>query len=299
MKSHDFGQFLFNSSTFNETELIRLISESENSKPTLAAKALFLRLVSADELKKVFAESEYNLPENPDDYLHSHEETVQEKYNAIVKSMLTAQQLQRTQKLGNDKSLWLLQKLIDDDAIGFAELEKLLEEYHRLEIPPVENAFAAYYNSLPQNEQIDYPPALDAADYLHAFISESLNTTVVFVPKAEKEKIPMCGASVKIAGVMPVVVAVMAEEKIFHDLANLYDNFVSDSLEDDFDAISEMLNVFTGNFTVKVAAAFGVEEEPEPPRFGRVDPDVDGLKVITGVGAFYIHVGKEELFEQR
>ena len=128
------------------------------------------------------------------------------------------------------------------------------------------------------------------------FLSETLGTSVVFAPSPKLGKSDKFGASVKIAGEMPVVVAVMADQKTFHVMANIYDGFVSDDLEEDFDAMSEMLNVFTGNFTVQFAAAVGVEEEPEPPRFGRVDENLSTLRALTNFGTFYLYIEREEIF---
>jgi len=134
------------------------------------------------------------------------------------------------------------------------------------------------------------------AESLHEFLSETLKTSVIFVPSPELGESDKFGASVKITGDMPVVVSVMAEQETFHKMANIYDDFVSDDLEEDFDAMSEMLNVFTGNFTVQFAAAVGVEEEPEPPRFGRVDENLATLRVLTNFGNFYLYIERKEIF---
>ena len=171
-----------------------------------------------------------------------------------------------------------------------------MQEYHKIEIPPVETALAALYDSVKSENKIDYPLALNVAESLHEFLSETFETTVVFVPLAEFGNSEKFGASVKITGIMPVVCAVMAEKSMFHKMSNLYDGFVSDDLEEDFDAMSEMLNVFTGNFTVQFAAAVGVEEEPEPPRFGRITENLQTLKVLTNFGDFYLYIGKDEIF---
>ena len=273
MKSHDFGQFLFNSSIFDEDKIVELITAAKNTEPTLTTQAIFLRLVSVSELDL----SAENLDEH-------------------IKKILSPHQIERAESQSKDNSFKLVQALIDTSAADYQKLEKILQEYHRTESPPVESAFAGFYDSFQGSGKIDYPLALDVAESLHEFISETFKTSVIYVPSPDLGKDDKFGASVKIQGVMPVVIAVMAEQKTFHRMANLYDDFVSDDLEEDFDAISEMLNVFTGNFTVQFAASFGVEEEPEPPRFGRVDKNLQTLRVITDFGNFYIYVGQEEIF---
>ena len=272
MKSHDFGQFLFNSSTFDEKKLVELITAAKVSVPTLAIKALFLRLISLAELE----EKNYS--------------------EAFLKTFLTQHQLERISSLDKDNSLKLVQALIDTKTVDFEGLEKILQEYHRIEIPPVESAFASFYDSIQLADRVDYPLALGVAESLHEFLSETLKTSVVFVPSPELGESDKFGASVKITGDMPVVVSVMAEQETFHKMANIYDDFVSDDLEEDFDAMSEMLNVFTGNFTVQFAAAVGVEEEPEPPRFGRVDENLATLRVLTNFGNFYLYIERKEIF---
>ena len=276
MKSHDFGQFLFNSSTFAENKLVELISEENNFIPTLATKALFLRLVSVSEILTEENQSKENL----DDF---------------VKKILTARQLERAESFDKDNSLKLVQTLIDTSTVDFVHLEKILQEYHRIEIPPVETAFALFYD-LVKGDKIDYPLALDVAESLHEFISETFNSSVIFIPSPDLGENEKFGASVKVTGEMPVVCAVMAEKNIFHKMANLYDDFVSDNLDEDFDAMSEMLNVFTGNFTVQFAASVGVEEEPEPPRFGRITENLQTLRVLTNFGMFHLYIGKDEIF---
>ena len=273
MKSHDFGQFLFNSSVFDENKLVELITAAKNIEPTLATRAIFLRLVSLAELTEG--------AENLDD---------------LVKKILSPHQIERANRQVNDNSLKLVQALIDTGTADSKTLEKILQDYHRIEIPPVESAFANFYDSAKDDIKIDYPLALNVAESLHEFISETFNTSVIYVSAYESDGKEKFGASVKIQGVMPVVVAVVAEQNIFHKMANLYDDFVSDDLDEDFDAISEMLNVFTGNFTVQFAASVGVEEEPEPPRFGRADKNLQAMRVLTDFGNFYIYIGKEEIF---
>lgn len=277
MNSHDFGQFLFNSSTFDEDQLVQIISAAKTSVPTLTTKAIFLRMVSMAELADYFNQS-------------------QSEADEYVKKILRPHQLERIEKLGDNNSLNLAQALIDSKIVDSAQLEKILQEYHRSEIPPVENSFAAFYDSVQAGGKVDYPLALNVAESLHDFLSHTFKSTIIFIPSPDLGEVEKFGASVKIKGVMPVVVAVMADRNIFHKMSNLYDDFVSDSLDDDFDAMSEMLNVFTGNFTVQFAAIVGVEEEPEPPRFGRVNEKMQTLRVLTGFGTFYLYVGKQEIF---
>ncbi len=272
MKSHDFGQFLFNSATFNEDKIVELITAAKNSVPTLTTQSLFLRLISFPELAD---------KKNTEDFLGN---------------FLSPHQLERISMLEKDNSLKLVQALIDTSTVDLEGLEKILQHYYRVEIPPVESAFASFYDSVQLANRLDYPLALGVAEGLHEFLSETLNTSVIFVPSPDLGKGEKFGASVKITGAMPVVVAVMADQKVFHKMANIYDDFVSDDLEEDFDAMSEMLNVFTGNFTVQFAAAVGVEEEPEPPRFGRVAENISALRVLTNFGTFYLYIEKKEIF---
>ena len=287
MKSHDFGQFLFNSSIFNEGKIVELITAAKDSVPNLATGALFLRLISFSELAE---------QKNPEEYLQK---------------ILTDSQMDRITALEKDNSLKLVQTLLDTSTVDLEGLEEILQKYHRVEIPPVESAFASFFDSIQLDDRIDYPLALSVAESLHEFLSETLKTSIIFVPSPELGESENFGASVKITGDMPVVVAVMADREVFHRMANIYDDFVSDDLDEDFDAMSEinhpptdkiidamseMLNVFTGNFTVQFAAAVGVEEEPEPPRFGRVDDNISALRVLTNFGIFYLYIEKKEIF---
>ena len=272
MKSHDFGQFLFNSATFDEDKLVELITAAKDSVPTLTAQSLFLRLISFSELAD------------------------KKDTDAFLKNFLQPHQLERISALEKDNSLKLVQALVDTSTVDFEGLEKILQKYFSVEIPPVESAFASFYESVQLTDRVDYPLALGVAEGLHEFLSETLKTSVIFVPSPDLGESDKFGASVKITGAMPVVVAVMAEQNIFHKMANIYDDFVSDDLEEDFDAMSEMLNVFTGNFTVQFAAAVGVEEEPEPPRFGRVDDNLSTLRVLTNFGTFYLYIERNEIF---
>ena len=140
MKSHDFGQFLFNSSTFDEQKLVELIAAAKSSIPTLPVKALFMRLVSLAELE---------------------EKNYSEKF---LQTFLTSQQIERISLLDEDNSLKLAQTLVDTKTVDFEGLEKILQEYHRIEIPPVESAFASFYDSLRLADKVDYPLALGVAE---------------------------------------------------------------------------------------------------------------------------------------
>ena len=121
---------------------------------------------------------------------------------------------------------------------------------------------------------------------------------MIFSPAEPDFKEKVFGASVKINGDIPIVVGVLAEKKVLHKLANSYDKFVSEDIEEDFDAVAEMLNVFTGNFAVKIATTSGIEEELYPPRFGQLTFELETpVTVFADVGKFYLYIGAEEIFK--
>lgn len=298
MKSHDFGQFLFNSSVFDEVQFIEMISAAKNIHPTFATAAIFLRLVSIAEMTKVFGSSRIVENKSVEDFFRSHDEVTQKKYDEVVRKFLNPQKIKSISRALGDDSIQLSQFLIDSEKISLDDFEKILENYHREEIPPVEKIFAYIYNTSQVAKKIDYQPALDVAMSFHNFLSEEFKTTIVFSSTAPDSNKELFGASVKINGDIPVVVGVLAEKKILHKLANSYDKFVSEDVEEDFDAVAEMLNVFTGNFAVKVAAASGLEEELYPPRFGQPSLEIGTLvTVIADVGKFYLYIGAEEIFK--
>ena len=104
------------------------------------------------------------------------------------------------------------------------------------------------------------------------------------------------GASVKIDGEIDFVFGVFAEKKSFHDIAERYEHFATESLEEDFDAMSEFLNEVTGHFIIKIAKTFGLEEDLEPPRFGQIESKFGVIKILGNVGTFYLYIGKNEIF---
>lgn len=298
MRAHDFGQFLLNSSIFDETQLVELISAAKNVRPTFATAAIFLRLLSVAEMVKVFEYSKIVEAENVAGFFRSHDEVTQEKYNEIVRKFLSPHKFKSISNAAKDNSFQLAQILIDGDKIDFSDFEKILESYHREEIPPVEKIFGDIYNAFKSDKKVDYPPALDVAVHFHSFFSEEFRTTAIFSPAAPDFREELFGASVKINGNIPIVVGVLAEKKVLHKLANSYDKFVSEDIEEDFDAVAEMLNVFTGNFTVRVATTSGIEEELYPPRFGQLNFEIETLAtVFADVGKFYLYIGAEEIFK--
>ena len=302
MKSHDFGQFLFNASIFNELQISQVIRLSEKSKPTLATESLFLRLVSAAELTKILMTLTKEFPEFPIALCNAegrekNPEFV-EKYDNLVKELITPKQAKRAADLKDGQSLWLAQGMTDGGIVNFAKLDRILAEYRRLEIPPLEESFAAYYDDLRGADKIDYPLALDVTSAFHDFLSATFGTSIILLPPAEIKEEKLFGASVKINGAVPVVTGFLADEKTFVRAAAKYNAWIEkDSLEDSFDAMSELLNVFTGHFTIKMAASLGLEEEPEPPRFGRVEKNSGFVKMLADFGNFYVYVGNGEIFD--
>ena len=105
------------------------------------------------------------------------------------------------------------------------------------------------------------------------------------------------GATVKIDGKINFVMGVCAEEKNFHDLAEKYEHFHTESLDEDFDAVSELLNVVTGLLIVKLSTIFGIEEDLEPPRFGQTEKNIGMIKIRGSIGDFYLYIGKNEIFD--
>lgn len=301
MKYQDFGQFLFNSSVFDVNKLVEITQIAKDVKPTLSTTAIFMRLVSTPELVMAFSRArviEYKIltEEIFAECFKTHEPNLQAKFDEVVQRFLNPRKLKAVSMAIDEPSIKLAQVLIDG-AIEFAKFEKFLDSYYRAEIPAVEKAFAKWYNALPAEKFFDYLPALDVAKNFHIFLSDALKTTIIFSATTAKTNEVLFGASVKIKGAMPVVVGILAEKGTLHKLANSYDKFVSENLEEDFDAVSELLNVFTGNFTVRVASRLGLEEELYPPRFGLLEKSVDTIiSVVCDVGEFYLYIGDEEIF---
>ena len=269
MKSHDFGQFLFNSSAFSDAQIEELIKLAGKSEPTLATEALFLQLLNASELTQT-----------DDEFVHT---------------LITPRQAARAHELKDGQSLSLVQALIDNGIVNYSELDQLLESYNKLEIPPIESALTAYYEGLKNYPDIDFPFAVDIISSFHTFLSETLKTTIIILPQSDLKQKKTIGASVKIIGEIPIVVALFASEEVFLRLANRYDEYV-ETTEDANDAISELLNVFTGHFTVKIAVTKGLEEVPEPPRYGSV-ADIKCITMMADIGTFYVYIGKCEIFD--
>lgn len=301
MRYQDFGQFLFNSSIFDTNKLIRITQTAKNIQPTYSTTAIFMRLISMPELVMAFSRArviEYKIltEEIFAECFRTHEPEIQKNFDAVVQKFLNPRRFKTVTTATEEPSIKLAQVLIDG-ALGFAEFEKVLDGYHKEEIPPVEKIFAKWYNEMSIEKIFEYLPALDVAKNFHSFLSDALKTTIIFSSTVAKTSEVLFGASVRIKGAMPIVVGVLAEKNVLHKLANSYDKFVSENLEEDFDAVAEMLNVFTGNFTVRVASRLGLEEELYPPRFGLLEKDVHSvLSVACDVGEFYLYIGDEEIF---
>ena len=269
MKSHDFGQFLFNSFILNELQISEVIKLAKKSTPTLATEALFLQLITVDEL----------IQEDDD----------------FIRSLITPRQIARALELKDGQSLWLAQGLIDNGIANYLKLNRILQKYDDLEIPSIESALTNYYEKLKTKQDIAFPFAVDIITNFHTFLSETFKSSVVLLPPSNCDNKIKFGASVKIIGEEPVVVALLADEDMFLKIAKRYDEY-TDTMEDAFDSISELLNVFTGQFVVHVAITKSLEEIPEPPRYGTILGGIYSIKVISDLGVFQIYIGKEEIF---
>ena len=159
-----------------------------------------------------------------------------------------------------------------------------------------EKNFAACYENLRDVIKLDYSIALSVFKCMHEYLSEGLNSAVEIDSAVKLPANANFGASVKIDGAISFVVGVLAEKKIFHEIAESYEHFQLDSLEEDFDAVSELLNVATGHVIVRIAAALGIEEELEPPRFGETEKIFGVIKLLVNVGNFYLYIGRDEIF---
>ena len=298
MKCHDFGQFLFNSSVFDAEKLSKIISAAKKIRPTFSTAAIFFRLVSVNELTEIFAETNFFDEKNSVEIFRSHSPEVQKKYDEIVQKFLNPRKVKDIKESLADPSVKFAQVLVDE-TMEFSQFEKVLEEFYKGEISPVEKIFADWYDALPSKMNFDYPPALEVAKDFHEFLSDSLKTTIIFSSTPAKTDEKLFGASVKILGAIPIIVGVVAEKNVLHKLANSYDKFISEDIDEDFDSVAEMLNVFTGNFTVKVASQLGIEEELFPPLVGRLEKnEVPFLDVVCDFGNFYLYIGKEEIFKK-
>ena len=257
MKSHDFGQFLFNSGRLNEVQMSKMIAAARCAEPTLAVEALFLQLVSATELT--------NIP---------------------IEQLISERQAARAEQLKDGQSLRLAQALLDNGS---------LDEYHDLQVPPLESMLTIYYERLRERLEIDFPFAIDLIRSLHEFMSDELRSTVVILPPTVEDHSGAVGSSVKLIGDLPVVTGIFADEQTLMKLSTRCDD-ATETIEDAFDVVAELLNVFTGHFATKAAMRRGLDEEPEPPRCGELIGDPIGFHVLTDVGKFFLYVNAAEIF---
>jgi len=296
MKCHDFGQFLFNSSVFDAEKLSKIISAAKKIQPTFSTAAIFFRLVSVNELIEIFAETNFFDEKNSVEIFRSHSPEIQKKYDEVVQEFLNPRNVKDIKESLADPSVKFAQVLLDE-AEDFSQFEKVLEDFYKGEISPVEKIFADWYDTLPSEVNFDYPPGLEVAKDFHEFLSDSLETTIIFSSTPAETNENLFGASVKILGAIPIIIGVAAEKNILHELASSYDKFITEDIDEDFDSVAEMLNVFTGNFTVKVASQLGIEEDIFPPLVGQLKKeDVYFLNVMCDFGNFYLYIGKEEIF---
>lgn len=159
-----------------------------------------------------------------------------------------------------------------------------------------EKNFAVCYEKLREVMQLDYSLALNVFKCLHKYLAEGLSSNVEIDSAVELPLNANFGASIKIGGEISFVVAVLAEKRIIHEIAESYEHFELDSLDEDFDAVSELLNVATGHVIVRISAALGIDEELDPPRFGETEKIIGVIKLLVNVGTFYLYIGREEIF---
>ena len=160
-----------------------------------------------------------------------------------------------------------------------------------------EKKFEDCYVKLKDVMQLDYSVAYNVFRCFQDFVSENLESEFEIIDAEILPQNANFGASVKIDGKINFVMGVCAEEKNFHDLAEKYEHFHTESLDEDFDAVSELLNVVTGLLIVKLSTIFGIEEDLEPPRFGQTEKNIGMIKIRGSIGDFYLYIGKNEIFD--
>ena len=282
MKSHDFGQHLYNSRQLSEVQMARMIGAAKHAEPTLAIEALFLQLISAEELTDIFRSMIRSIG------------TTLRLTDDRVRSLITARQALRAEQLKDGQSIRFAQALLDNGLANFLKLERILDEYHNLQVPPLEAMMTIYYEKWRDRFALDFPFAIDLMRNLHMFLSDALKATVIILPPPSIDCRGMRGASVKLCGDVSAVTSIFADERTFEKLAASYDEWV-ESTEDAFDAMAELLNVFVGHFAVKAATQRGIDVEPEPPRIGTLSETPDGFLMMTDVGKFFIAIDREEI----
>ena len=200
MKSHDFGQFIFNSSILSKSQIYEIIKSAKQSEPTLAVEALFLRLINSNELIR--------------------------EDDEFVRTLITPRQEKRAEELKDGQSVLFAQALVDNGIANFSKLGRIIDEYSQLEIPPIETALTNYYDKLKNHPDVDFPFAVDIFQRFHNFLSETFNSTIIILPPSNSKNKLKLGASVKIVGEIPAVVSLLADEKIFFDIAKRYESYV-------------------------------------------------------------------------
>ena len=280
MKSHDFGQFLFNSERLSELQMSKMIEAARRSEPTLAVEALFLQLISASELTYIFRSSRLT----------------GKSVDGMVRRLITPRQALRAEQLKDGQSIRLAQALLDNGLSNFLKLERILEAYYNLQVPPLESMLTIYYERLRNQLTIDFPFAVELVRGLHTYLSEELNATVIILPPTEVKHGGKIGSSMKLIGDLPVVTSIVADEKTFLKLSKRC-YAATETFEDAFDVISEMLNIFLGQFALKASMTRGLVEAPEVPLHGALSDALSGFTMMTDVGKFYVYVNGDEIFD--
>ena len=140
---------------------------------------------------------------------------------------------------------------------------------------------------------------IDAAAILKkfcSFLEEELNSKIEIGAEMFRPAEANFGASVKINGKIPLVIGVLADKPTFHKLAETYAKIDIEDTAEDFDAVSELVNVFAGKLIVKIAAKCHVEENLEPPRFGKISGKIRVNKISANFGNLYLYLDGEEIF---
>lgn len=160
-----------------------------------------------------------------------------------------------------------------------------------------EAKFAECYEKLRDVMQLDYSIAYNVYKCFQEFVSENLESEVEIDKAVELPPNANYGASIKIDGNISFVIGVLAEKKSFHQIAEQYEHFQIDTLDEDYDAVSELLNVVTGHLIIKITNALGIDEDLEPPRYGRTEKVIGVIKILVRVGTFYLYIGQDEIFD--
>lgn len=279
MGNRYFSQYLLNEGVLDSSSISDVLPKSAHAVPQLYLLAIQQHLLSESQIEELAAAGD--------------------AAEALVAGkMLTEAQTESLKSTVPGRDACIAQTLLDEKVTDIKTIDRCFQEYDRAEVCPIRDAVKKIIS---KHEDMNLVEDL-YGEYTEMFVGalqRFMDTDAVVLSEATDLNTKGTRiVSQSMGGQMSLAVAVMADEKVFLEMANRYSGEELTELDElAEDSLAEYINVLNGLYIVNLSGK-DFDMDLDMPRSGQdanpVASNMIAMRVATEFGSFVVYLAEDE-----